>query len=195
VKAPANASTRLAAITGWVWIAMLCAPTGALGQSGPPDALPRKRLPLLTTPGPDAPVPLAPRKRRVTDYARPLAVVMLGGPWCTPCPPLYDSLSATASRLPRGRYGFAYVSFDDDPWNVWRSARLSGGIRAPILFDGGFLRALHDEWGAPGIPWLLVVDSAGRVLERALGTEPGLALLRRVEADSAVHERTPAVAP
>jgi hypothetical protein len=42
---------------------------------------------------------------------------------------------------------------------------------------------------------LLVIDSEGRVLERALGTQPGLALLRRVEADSAVREWARPVAP
>jgi thiol-disulfide isomerase/thioredoxin len=194
VKAPANTSTRLAALTGWIWIAVLCTPTGALGQSRSPDSLPRRRLPVLVTPGPDANVPLAPMKRRVTDYARPLAVVMLGGPWCKPCPPLYDSLSATASRLQGGRYGFAYVSFDDDPWKVWRSVRLSGGIRAPVLFGGDHWDEL-DHWGVTGVPWLFLIDATGRVLDRAIGTRPGLALLQRVEASPADRDSTPAVAP
>jgi hypothetical protein len=146
------------------------------------------------TPRADAAVPVARVRHRATDYARPFAVVLLGGPWCKPCGPLYDSLSATAERLRDGRYGFVYVSFDDDPWEVWRSARLSGGIRVPILFEGDHLSAL-DEWGVTGVPWLFVVDSTGRVLDRGLGTEPGLALLRRIEADPARQWHPSPVAP
>ncbi len=179
----AHRAFRMAALIGMIAIGAAWAPTPVSAQPGPPDSVPSKRLPLLMAPGPNAEVPLASVRRRVTDFARPAAVVLLGGPWCKPCGPLYDSLSATASRLEGGRYGFAYVSFDDNPWEVWGSARLSGGIRAPILFEGDHLSAF-DEWGVTGVPWMLVIDSTGRVLDHGLGTQPGLDLLRRVEADS-----------
>jgi hypothetical protein len=92
------------------------------------------------------------------------------------------------------RHGFVYVSFADDPWEVWRSVRLSGGIRVPILFDGRNLRGLQ-EWGVTGVPWVFVIDSRGRVLERSIGEESDWALLRRVEADPDDRRYSSAVAP
>jgi hypothetical protein len=64
----------------------------------------------------------------------------------------------------------------------------------PILFGGDHWKEL-DQWGVTGVPWLFLIDATGRVLDRAIGTQPSLALLERVEASPADRASAPAVAP
>ena len=73
---------------------------------------------------------------------------------------------------------------------------LEGSLEDPVLTEPAEAWGVGSApWGVGSMPWLFVIDSTGRVLDRSVGTTPGLALLRRVEADSSWVRHPPPVAP
>ncbi len=101
---------------------------------------------------------LKPTKELFSDSD--LSVVMFWGSWCGNCPAVMQDLEALRTKIDSDKVGFYAVSLDgeQDPHGYLRSR----GVGMTSVEEGSSLLKTYD---APGLPWVVIVNSKGEVVD------------------------------
>lgn len=129
------------------WMARLCMAGSILFAALPASATPAPAIPFQ-----DAKV----------------NVVMFWGSWCGNCPQVMQALEELRQRFGDQAVNFYAVSLGNEPDADGYLSRQGIGMEG--VRDGASLLETYD---APGVPWVVMVDDQGRVIETpSRGTQP-----------------------
>jgi peroxiredoxin len=153
-------------------------PPGTLRFVPPPGSISEQRLSQLekspyykTKLAPGKPAPnwhattLAGKPFQLTDLRGKPALILLLPDWCTD--PVCDVLAPLeqAYRKSNHRTQVIWVDFQGKPGQARKTARLNH-VTFPVVFDGH--GAMIKAWAIQGVPYWLLLDSRGRVIEAHL---------------------------
>jgi len=102
---------------------------------------------------------------RFRDFRGKALLVNVWASWCTPCRRELPQLGRLYASLDRGRVEFLAISDDTDEASA-RSFADSLGLPFPLFLGHGRMR---DRFRYPGLPYTIVADYRGRVVEEFFG--------------------------
>jgi thiol-disulfide isomerase/thioredoxin len=102
---------------------------------------------------------------RLARFAGKVTLVNFWASWCDPCRAEFPAMAALYREFSRRDFEIVAVSDDVDP------GKMAGFVRAfqppfPILAGGGRMKALYHY---RGLPYSVLLDRRGRVIERIFG--------------------------
>ncbi|MGH7529970.1 MAG: TlpA disulfide reductase family protein, partial [Gemmatimonadales bacterium] len=102
---------------------------------------------------------------RLADYRGKVTLVNFWASWCDPCREEFPHMAALYRELPSSDFAIAAISDDVD------AGRMRAFVREfrppfPILVGGGAMKAVYHY---RGLPYSVLLDRRGRVIERIFG--------------------------
>jgi thiol-disulfide isomerase/thioredoxin len=102
---------------------------------------------------------------RLGDYAGRVTLVNFWASWCDPCREEFPLMAGLYRSLPAASFGIAAISDDVDAGAMRRFAALFDPP-FPLLAGGGRMKGTYHY---RGLPYSLLLDRQGRVIERIFG--------------------------
>jgi thiol-disulfide isomerase/thioredoxin len=123
---------------------------------------------------------------RLADFRGEVLLVNFWASWCDPCREEFPRMADLYRRFPRDQFAVVAISDDRNPGQMLRFVRRFHPP-FPVLVGGGEMRALYHY---RGLPYSVLVDRRGRVVERLFGFG-GAAEFRSLGAAIAKELRAP----
>jgi thiol-disulfide isomerase/thioredoxin len=127
---------------------------------------------------------------RLDDYRGRVTLVNFWASWCAPCRDEFPHMAELYKSFPRDQFDIAAISDDVDPGKM-RAFVAEFRPPFPILVGRGHMKAIYHY---RGLPYSVLVDKQGRIIERIFGfggeTEFQRlreTIAREIHADSAAH--------
>ncbi len=130
------------------------------------------------------------RPVRLDDYRGRVTLVNFWASWCEPCREEFPHMAELYKSFPRDAFDIAAISDDVDPGKM-RAFVAEFRPPFPILVGRGRMKAIYHF---RGLPYSVLLDKQGRVIERIFGFGGATEfqrlreiITREIHADSAAH--------